>query len=69
MLCLVLFFLSLNRFLDIDSAAWSGLEETSGSSFATRHVGPVCHTTISLCHIHAHIVIMYSHFTYIAQSH
>nr|XP_027193327.1 transmembrane and coiled-coil domain-containing protein 4-like isoform X2 [Cicer arietinum] len=24
-------------FLDIDSAAWSGLEETSGSSFATRH--------------------------------
>lgn len=27
-------------FLDIDSAAWSGLEETSGSSVATRHVGP-----------------------------
>ncbi|CAJ2646514.1 unnamed protein product [Trifolium pratense] len=27
-------------FLDIDSGAWSGLEETSGSSLATRHVGP-----------------------------
>lgn len=27
-------------FLDIDSAAWSGLEETSGSFVATRHVGP-----------------------------
>ncbi|KAL5099520.1 hypothetical protein RYX36_003847 [Vicia faba] len=27
-------------FLDIDSGAWSGLEETSGSSLASRHVGP-----------------------------
>ncbi|KAK2373023.1 hypothetical protein P8452_46198 [Trifolium repens] len=27
-------------FLDIDSGAWSGIEETSGSSLATRHVGP-----------------------------
>lgn len=41
----------MNRFLDIDSAAWSGLEETSGSSLATRHVGPVCH---------------YVHYTYVA---
>ncbi|KAL5122605.1 putative membrane protein F35D11.3 [Glycine soja] len=28
------------KFLDIDSAAWSGLEETAGSSSATHHVGP-----------------------------
>ncbi|KAK7307500.1 hypothetical protein VNO77_40627 [Canavalia gladiata] len=28
------------KYLDIDSAAWSGLEETAGSSSATRHVGP-----------------------------
>ncbi|XP_061351604.1 uncharacterized protein LOC133296598 isoform X2 [Gastrolobium bilobum] len=28
------------KFLDIDSAAWSGLEETAGSSTATHHVGP-----------------------------
>ncbi|CAL5188114.1 unnamed protein product [Lathyrus oleraceus] len=27
-------------FLDIDSGAWSGLEETSGSSLASSHVGP-----------------------------
>ncbi|XP_058777785.1 uncharacterized protein LOC131652035 [Vicia villosa] len=27
-------------YLDIDSGAWSGLEETSGSSLASRHVGP-----------------------------
>ncbi|CAL0311475.1 unnamed protein product [Lupinus luteus] len=29
------------KYLDIDSAAWSGLEETAGSSSATRHVGPL----------------------------
>ncbi|KAL2348581.1 hypothetical protein Fmac_002581 [Flemingia macrophylla] len=29
------------KYLDIDSAAWSGLEETAGSPSATRHVGPV----------------------------
>ncbi|CAJ1942419.1 unnamed protein product [Sphenostylis stenocarpa] len=28
------------KFLEIDSAAWSGLEETAGSSSATHHVGP-----------------------------
>ncbi|KAK7252945.1 hypothetical protein RIF29_37261 [Crotalaria pallida] len=28
------------KYLDIDSAAWSGLEETAGSSSASRHVGP-----------------------------
>ncbi|XP_027360243.1 transmembrane and coiled-coil domain-containing protein 4-like [Abrus precatorius] len=28
------------KYLDIDSAAWSGIEETAGSSSATRHVGP-----------------------------
>ncbi|XP_020216444.1 transmembrane and coiled-coil domain-containing protein 4 [Cajanus cajan] len=28
------------KYLDIDSAAWSGLEETAGSASATRHVGP-----------------------------
>ncbi|RDX85566.1 Transmembrane and coiled-coil domain-containing protein 4, partial [Mucuna pruriens] len=28
------------RFLDIDSVAWSGLEETAGSSSAVHHVGP-----------------------------
>ncbi|KAI4327693.1 hypothetical protein L6164_020122 [Bauhinia variegata] len=28
------------KFLDIDSAAWSGLEETAGSSTARHHVGP-----------------------------
>ncbi|XP_061345628.1 uncharacterized protein LOC133291385 [Gastrolobium bilobum] len=27
-------------FLDINTAAWSGLEETAGSSSASRHVGP-----------------------------
>jgi len=32
----------LNRFLDIDSSAWYGLEETAGSSSAAHHVGPVC---------------------------
>ncbi|MED6174291.1 hypothetical protein PIB30_067790 [Stylosanthes scabra] len=29
------------KFLDIDTAAWSGLEETAGSSSATHHVGPL----------------------------
>ncbi|XP_020205227.1 transmembrane and coiled-coil domain-containing protein 4 [Cajanus cajan] len=28
------------KFLDIDSTAWLGLEETAGSSSATHHVGP-----------------------------
>lgn len=28
------------KFLDIDSAAWCGLEETAGASVATHHVGP-----------------------------
>ncbi|CAK8562179.1 unnamed protein product [Lathyrus sativus] len=28
------------KFLDIDSSAWYGLEETAGSSSATHHVGP-----------------------------
>ncbi|KAK7360150.1 hypothetical protein VNO77_02129 [Canavalia gladiata] len=28
------------KFLEIDSAAWSGLEETAGSFSATHHVGP-----------------------------
>ncbi|MED6146298.1 hypothetical protein PIB30_033218 [Stylosanthes scabra] len=28
------------KFLDIDPSAWSGLEETAGSSSATHHVGP-----------------------------
>ncbi|CAJ2635704.1 transmembrane and coiled-coil domain-containing protein 4-like [Trifolium pratense] len=28
------------KFLDIDSSAWYGLEETSGSASATHHVGP-----------------------------
>ncbi|RYQ79945.1 hypothetical protein Ahy_Scaffold1g106677 isoform G [Arachis hypogaea] len=28
------------KYLDIDSGAWSGLEETAGSSSASRHVGP-----------------------------
>ncbi|KAK7262925.1 hypothetical protein RJT34_30506 [Clitoria ternatea] len=28
------------KFLDIDSSAWSGLEETAGSPSATHHVGP-----------------------------
>ncbi|TKY55873.1 membrane protein F35D11.3 [Spatholobus suberectus] len=28
------------KFLDIDSSAWPGLEETAGSSSATHHVGP-----------------------------
>ncbi|KAK7346380.1 hypothetical protein VNO80_20898 [Phaseolus coccineus] len=28
------------KFLEIDSAAWLGLEETAGSSSATHHVGP-----------------------------
>lgn len=32
--------LNLSRFLDIDSSAWYGLEETSGSATATHHVGP-----------------------------
>jgi hypothetical protein len=32
----------MNRFLEIDSSAWSGLEETAGSSSAKHHVGAVC---------------------------
>ncbi|KAK8472096.1 hypothetical protein PHAVU_002G111800 [Phaseolus vulgaris] len=28
------------KYLDIDPVAWSGLEETAGSSSASRHVGP-----------------------------
>ncbi|KAK7309332.1 hypothetical protein RJT34_05964 [Clitoria ternatea] len=28
------------KYLDVDSAAWSGIEETAGASLATRHVGP-----------------------------
>jgi len=40
--------LSLSRYLDIDPVAWSGLEETAGSSSASRHVGPVRHSTLSL---------------------
>ena len=31
----------MNRFLEIDSSAWSGLEETAGSSSAKHHVGAV----------------------------
>ncbi|KAD7479196.1 hypothetical protein E3N88_02332 [Mikania micrantha] len=27
------------RFLDINNAAWSGLEETAGSSYSSRHIG------------------------------
>jgi hypothetical protein len=38
----------LSRFLDIDSSAWYGLEETSGSAAATHHVGPVCLIVSSL---------------------
>ena len=38
----------LNRFLDIDSAAWPGLEETAGSPSGTHHVGPVRLFTCSL---------------------
>ncbi|XP_047165580.1 transmembrane and coiled-coil domain-containing protein 4-like isoform X1 [Vigna umbellata] len=30
-----------NRYLDIDPAAWSGLEETAVSSSVSRHVGPL----------------------------
>lgn len=30
------------RFLEVDSAAWPGLEETAGSSPAKHHVGAVC---------------------------
>jgi len=37
----------LNKFLEIDSAVWLGLEETIGSSSATHHVGPVRFTTYS----------------------
>lgn len=38
---------NLNRFLEIDSGAWLGLEETAGSSSATHHVGPVRFTIYS----------------------
>ncbi|XP_004509335.1 uncharacterized protein [Cicer arietinum] len=31
---------SVFKFLDIDSSAWYGLEETAGSSSSTHHVGP-----------------------------
>lgn len=34
--------LFMNRFLEIDSSAWSGLEETTGYSPAKHHVGAVC---------------------------
>ncbi|KAL5122607.1 Transmembrane and coiled-coil domain-containing protein 4 [Glycine soja] len=37
------------KFLDIDSAAWSGLEETAGSSSATHHVGPEAIETMVAC--------------------
>lgn len=40
--------LSLSRYLDIDPAAWSGLEETAVSTSVSRHVGPVRRSTFSL---------------------
>lgn len=47
----------MNRFLEIDSGAWSGLEETAGTSSAKHHVGAVC---LILClslslHMHAYL--------------
>lgn len=31
----------MNRFLEIDSAAWSGLQESAATSPASHHVGAV----------------------------